>query len=919
MSESSPQIAAYWHQICQQVHAKSQAQGVHLSRCVVLLPFVQLLQVARYFWSLTYPDGFVPQFQTTQTWAQQFGSFQPASHEISFDTARDILMATQMLEQSGLLNKDSTNSDSRWRKKPADVLAPRLLDAVYQLSAAFAATHPDKRLALADQLRAQQSGGVADSMSHDWLRLENGLAQVAIAWSASSRYASDVLFDIPLVKTKTDMLMLLPGVHRDALAHQLIEIWQQSSPDFASLLPSLRTAQLGQINVYQAQTVLDEAECAAACVLRHLREGRMPVALVANDRALTRRVHAMLLAQNIRIKDESGWKLSTTRAAATLMSSLAACASRASADQVLDWLKNSAFIAPKELEQLEKKMRRTGMARWQDWVQLQSTGAFNGDQSHDDATVYTNTQGIEALRVRMQGRHQLSTWLQKFRQLLQSCKLWDGLCADQAGEQILEALHLKEAAAQDFTRLEQARTRFGVADFEKWVRLALESCSFIPAYNADEGQAQVMILPLSQLLARPFAAAVIPGCDEVRVQAAPALNGPFTQAQKQMLGLPTPDEQTVEARKAWQVALATPVCDVLWRSQELSDEPLQLSSMVQSALLKTNFTSHHTLLEKQSTENTSINNTLIQNTSIETLFEQRALYPMPSRKPQPHGAALAPTRLSSSAYEKLRDCPYQYFALHMLGLAEEDELVDDIGKRDFGSWLHNVLHRFHCSLKNMKNQPVDSELTAYTAMLNIAAEEATQDSKLPPDAFLPWASVWPKLRDGYLQWLLGHQASGFQFVESEKACQRQLGGTSLQGRIDRLDSIDSINRVDCDNASIETAHKPRLMLIDYKTENDKKTKKRVEVPLEDTQLAFYGALLDSNQLRAAYVNVGERETKLIEQKQIVKIRDALLNGILQDMQRIASGAALPALGEGTACDYCGARGLCRKDFWSDAP
>jgi ATP-dependent helicase/nuclease subunit B len=47
-------------------------------------------------------------------------------------------------------------------------------------------------------------------------------------------------------------------------------------------------------------------------------------------------------------------------------------------------------------------------------------------------------------------------------------------------------------------------------------------------------------------------------------------------------------------------------------------------------------------------------------------------------------------------------------------------------------------------------------------------------------------------------------------------------------------------------------------------------------------------------------------------------RDALLQGIEHDMARIAAGAALPALGEGAACDYCVARGLCRKDFWAAA-
>jgi ATP-dependent helicase/nuclease subunit B len=47
----------------------------------------------------------------------------------------------------------------------------------------------------------------------------------------------------------------------------------------------------------------------------------------------------------------------------------------------------------------------------------------------------------------------------------------------------------------------------------------------------------------------------------------------------------------------------------------------------------------------------------------------------------------------------------------------------------------------------------------------------------------------------------------------------------------------------------------------------------------------------------------------------VGLRDQLLESIASDMARIAVGAAMPALGEGKACDFCAARGLCRKDFW----
>jgi ATP-dependent helicase/nuclease subunit B len=105
------------------------------------------------------------------------------------------------------------------------------------------------------------------------------------------------------------------------------------------------------------------------------------------------------------------------------------------------------------------------------------------------------------------------------------------------------------------------------------------------------------------------------------------------------------------------------------------------------------------------------------------------------------------------------------------------------------------------------------------------------------------------------------------------------------------------------------------MVLDYKTEGLQVTRERVKRPSEDTQMAFYAALMHDDSLRAAYVNVGERETRTVEQTDVVHARDLLVEGMREDMQAVADGAPLPALGEGRACDYCAARGLCRKDFW----
>jgi ATP-dependent helicase/nuclease subunit B len=186
-------------------------------------------------------------------------------------------------------------------------------------------------------------------------------------------------------------------------------------------------------------------------------------------------------------------------------------------------------------------------------------------------------------------------------------------------------------------------------------------------------------------------------------------------------------------------------------------------------------------------------------------------------------------------------------------------------------------------------------------MLNIAKIEITATQNIPGDAFLPWEATWPKLRDGYANWLLGHQAAGWTFDQAEVWRELSIGnfGLKLVGQLDRIDK-----------SADGTA-----MVLDYKTESDSKTAKRLKEPLEDTQLAFYAALVGDEMLEAAYVNVSEKLSKTYAQPDIDHSRSALIEGILEDMQAISAGKPLPALGEGAACDYCAARGLCRKDFW----
>jgi ATP-dependent helicase/nuclease subunit B len=263
--------------------------------------------------------------------------------------------------------------------------------------------------------------------------------------------------------------------------------------------------------------------------------------------------------------------------------------------------------------------------------------------------------------------------------------------------------------------------------------------------------------------------------------------------------------------------------------------------------------------------------------------------------PAPSGQALPLMRLSASAYEDLRRCPYRFFAMRQLKLQPVDELEGELSKRDFGNWLHALLSHFHVALLAAPTP----DLPGRQRLIDAAAARATRELGLADSEFLPFAAAWPKVREGYLAWLSEHEAAGGSFSEAEQWKEMPLGSLTLIGKVDRIDRLPD----------------GRALVMDYKSESRDVTADRIKKPQEDTQLPFYAALLSDDELCASYVNLGEKEpTRSYPQPDIVNQRDQLIDSIQTDMRRISEGAPMPAMGEGKACEYCEARGLCRRDF-----
>ncbi|MDB5929831.1 MAG: helicase/exodeoxyribonuclease subunit [Polaromonas sp.] len=820
------------------------SRGVHPSEVIVLLPYAQLIQQARHAWAEhAGRTFFVPRFETTMNWANSLGGrlgmFTPSGVDLRMDVSIDMLTAASLLRQAGLGAQQ-------------DALAGRLVEAAWSLGRVAAAVQPEARQAWSESL-AEALGVGLDSPV---LALEAAVGRIALVWAAASSYASDRLF-----LAEPRLLVVVQGFQAEPVAEALkVHFGEQSlsvplclsfeASDFEPASPP---------SLHAALDAEDEAGRAAACVLAHLAQGRSPVALVAQDRQLTRRVAAMLAERGIAMRDETGWTLSTTRAAAGLMALLRALPWDVPADAVIDWLKHAPAFAAGTVTAAETEMRKFGMRAWRDLPKVPLERL---------AVTQPLALQVNALRESLARARPLAAWLRDLRAALQSAGQWDPLAVDAAGQLVLDVLRLHEGADGEFDAAPAMKLR----EFTSWVSQALEAQTFSPEHPAVE---QVVILPLAQLLGRPMQAVVLPGCDEIRLPVSPEPPGHWTPGQRELLGLPARETLAKEARRAWEHALQMPHVDLLWRTSE-AGEHLMPSGFVQELLLD------RKLLAGQASDPRRM----------------RLVAARPTPRPMPTGELLPIKRLSASSYGDLRACPYRFFALRQLGLQESGELESELDKRDFGNWLHSLLCSFHEALKEAPAQDMPTRV----AMINVAAEQAARSLGLGTSEFLPFAAAWESVRGGYLAWLAGHEAGGASFESAEIWREMPLGELTLIGQIDRMDR----------QAGGE------LLLIDYKTEPRGTTAERIKSGPEDSQLAFYAALMPDDTLAAAYVNLGEKEpTRTYAQDSIVEIRDALIEGILVDMARIAQGAPLPALGEGTVCTYCAARGLCRKDFWSE--
>jgi ATP-dependent helicase/nuclease subunit B len=644
-----------------------------------------------------------------------------------------------------------------------------------------------------------------------------------------------------------------------------------------------------------------EAQAAVAQIAAWLAAGLRRIVLITQDRLTARRVRALLEREGVLVSDETGWKLSTSRAAAAVDALIETAASNAYYRDLLDLCKSPYVFAdcpelPRKAAvfRLESVVRKASIKSGLPRIRRALLEAGEKDaRVMLDAAEATSAAALKDLGLSLLDRIEAATtllrakpaplgrWINRLLKALEALGALTPLQQDAAGKVMLELLEARR------NELAASAALFSFAAWRDWLNRELEAANFRDGSIASP----LVLTPLNAVCLRRFEAALLLGGDAR--QLAPVANGAFfNQTVRRELGLRTREEGERELRRDLELLLASvPRVTVTWQAVQDGEANLLASEL---ALLST---LHQLVWDDDLLR-------LPLPARAEAVAEA-ASRPQAGVMAAPVAPlALLPQRVSVSGYGSLVACPYRFFARHVLGLGEMDEVSEEMAKSDYGALVHRVLEIFHAQHPLVSALSEAAALAALQAAVNEVFSAAIEDNFLATG----WRLRWEKRLPAYLDWQRAQEALGWRWTQAEARVSRELplaDGSQIEfyGRIDRIDCIDRP-----DEQATGAA------LFDYKTQTAKLIRERLK---DDIQLPSY-ALLHGHAAQAAYVALDDErvvELAAADDAEALRVAAQAQGQRLQNaFSALRAGASLPAHGGDSVCQWCEMSGLCRREY-----
>lgn len=657
---------------------------------------------------------------------------------------------------------------------------------------------------------------------------------------------------------------------------------QQDADLLGTAAAMQRCAEFGrngrELFLFGAQGMEQEAMAADLQVRRWLLEGRRSIAVVVQDRLVARRLRALLERAEVQVQDETGWTFATLSVSTVLIRWLEALQGDFYYHDLLDLFRSPFLFAdnPAQRRQaaglFEQLVRRHGViSDLEAYISVAQTKA-----PELVVPLVRFRQAALAMKARTA---KLSSWLAALHESLGILGIVQGWQQDAAGQQLLQLLALWQQ------ELGGDAANFGFSEWRSWLAQQLD----LNTYRDVSVDSPVLFTHLPATRWRSFDAVLLLGSDAAHLPAPVNAGQWFNDAVRISLGLPHSGVQQERVRDDLLSLLALNDCVLVTWQAARDGEPNLLSPHFE--MLR----ALHLLAYGRDLMNRELAGVL---ESAQVRTEDGAMPRRESAMPRPAVVPeLIPQKISPSGYNSLVACPYQYFARHVLHLNELDEVREELDKRDYGTWVHAVLQRFHEQL------PVVSGRDDAESVLQRISREVFADALAHDYLAQGWLLRWQEQIPRYLCWQRENEAAGWRHLASEQPFRVDVAeNLQLTGRLDRVDA--------------DALDPGRLLVLDYKTQSVQSLKGKLKEPGEDVQLACYAHVRQAHV--ASFISLEDEVVAVSAEGEIDELARLNIERLNTVFGQIRSGAGMPAHGAEKICGYCEMRGLCRRGEWESS-
>lgn len=680
---------------------------------------------------------------------------------------------------------------------------------------------------------------------------------------------------------------------------RLLDRWLDDAADaapFAARARALAAAGPTGLRLAAGSSPEHEARIVALSIREALLAGHERIVVVSGDRRLARRLRALLERANVALDDRVGWRLSTSRAAATLAAWLDAVEGGFHHRPLRDLLKSGFFVGePLERPEplLAARIEQALHFPPRDAARPPVAGlaAFSGLVEGRWPALFERLQHAAADLPTASSPKLASEWADAVLASLATVGLAAGLADDDAGSQVVAVLRRIRGAVAGLP------LRLGWPAFRALIDREIEAATFRPEPAVAGPRVRLVTLDATAGLD----ADLIVLASATRAQLPGAAPGAvlFNEAVRGELGLDgwAERQQLLLARLRGLLDAGGEVL-VTWAA-ERDDEPAQPSPWIEALSAFASAAGHAPLDDAALAARA-----LLPATDLAPLDALDAA--IPKRPAPPTPAALLPEALSASGHQALVDCPYQWYASRVLRLEAAADPDEDTGPRDYGDRVHRILAAFHDALDPALPPPYTGPRDAahladvQAHLLRIADAVFTPDRRLRP-----MAAIWSRAFAAVAPWLAERICErGGNRVDVEQDVDVTAAGWRLKGRADRIErGADEVATV-----------------VDYKSGQPPKAED-IEGG-EAVQLAHYALALG----RVEAIEYWGLKERADDDKRRVRVDGDDLHALglaidrrLQDLRgRLEAGQPLPAHGDALTCSRCDHAGICRRTSWVEA-